>query len=169
MINTILGTSKGPPTFSSIAFIVLSFLPAVLGLFTLADNRWPPLFTSTMTRREVQEMGRNGIYKQEILSFGLTDWVIEKWNQASDAMFAERQSVEESRSSVSISLVRDSVETVGYVSPVQTWSNDDNLLSRTGDDCIGCLSSSGISRKHASLPVIGVLPCQDHQVLSLPR
>lgn len=61
-------------------------------------------------------MGRNGQYKQEILLFGLADWVMAKWKEVIDTMRDEREARQESNFSVGVSMVKDSVETICYVS-----------------------------------------------------
>lgn len=81
------------------------------------ENRFPHFILPQLSKREVHEMGRNGVYKQEILLFGLADWVMGKWKHAHDLSLKNREAYQETGFAITVAMVRDSIETVGYVSP----------------------------------------------------
>lgn len=56
------------------------------------------------------------MYKQEILLFGLAQWVLEKWRQANEMSLKLQETYQQVGLGDAVALVRDSVETVGYVS-----------------------------------------------------
>lgn len=68
-----------------------------------------------MTKREIHELGRNGQYKQEILLFGLGDWVMEKWKQANELTREERDMARDDLWKTGVNMFRDSVESICYV------------------------------------------------------
>ncbi|KAG9015907.1 hypothetical protein FRB90_004217 [Tulasnella sp. 427] len=116
VIHTILGTTKQARfSLSTFLFLFTSFLPPLLGLLTVGGHHFfGRFFMPPMTKREIHELGRNGQYKQEILLFGLADWVMEKWRQANDVARQERDMARDDVWSTGVRMVRDSVETVCY-------------------------------------------------------
>ncbi|KAG9042468.1 hypothetical protein FS837_010826 [Tulasnella sp. UAMH 9824] len=115
VIHTVLGTTKqGKFSFSTILFLFMSFLPSLLGFLTVVNHHWGRFFLPPMTKREIHELGRNGQYKQEILLFGLADWVMEKWRQANDLTRQERDMARDDLWKTCVSMARDSVESVCY-------------------------------------------------------
>lgn len=116
MLSTIIGATRGSISWSATLFIFLSFLPSLLGLFNMGERFWGHWLKSPMTKREIHELGRNGMYKQEILLFGLADWVMEKWKQAHDMSIQERDAFRQSNTALGIDMIKDSIETLSYVS-----------------------------------------------------
>ncbi len=90
-----------PIPSQSLLLIFLSFLPSLFSIFsTLSSLSFTPsaldVFTSdrkgirkgnkknwqTMRKEEqfIKDLGRNGAYKNEVVLFGLADWVLDKWD-----------------------------------------------------------------------------------------
>ncbi|KIO28294.1 hypothetical protein M407DRAFT_22503 [Tulasnella calospora MUT 4182] len=115
VIHTILGTTKqGTFSLSTVLFLFMSFLPSLLGFLTVVNHHWSRFFLPPMTKREIHELGRNGQYKQEILLFGLGDWVMDKWRQANDLTREERDMARDDLWKTGVNMARDSVESVCY-------------------------------------------------------
>lgn len=115
VIHTILGTTKnGKFSLSTMLFLFMSFLPSLLGLLTIVNHHWSRFFLPPMTKREIHELGRNGQYKQEILLFGLGDWVMEKWKQANELTREERDMARDDLWKTGVNMFRDSVESICY-------------------------------------------------------
>ncbi|KAG8904992.1 hypothetical protein FRB99_000906 [Tulasnella sp. 403] len=114
MLTAVMGTTRGSISFSSFMFMFLSFLPSLLGLFTVMAFHFPLFWGPVMSKREIHEMGRNGQYKQEILLFGLADWVMGKWREVHELEKTQEEAHRESGFTLGVSFARDSVETLCY-------------------------------------------------------
>lgn len=91
----------------------MMFASPLLGF--IEPGRASPTWLLRWTKRDIQEMGTNGQYKQEILLFGLADWVMGKWRVAVDQQ-REQSTTTRDRLFLTVSLVRDSIRTIVYVS-----------------------------------------------------
>lgn len=70
------------------------------------------------SKRDITNMGKVGPHKQEIILFGLKDWVLGKWDMISTHNEAERlgQQRENRAFEIGLKLVEDNVQTSFYVS-----------------------------------------------------
>ena len=111
-------SKAGHLDLSSAVFILIAFLPSVLGVLDIfaEEDRVQYHDRPQLSKREVHALGRNGEYKQEILLFGLADWVIGKWRETRDFSWKRVVGHPESLRSLLLGVGKDSVESVGYVS-----------------------------------------------------
>lgn len=112
MLNTIWSSSGGTLNARSLFFIVMMFASPLLRFIGPA-HVLPP-WLGHWSKRNIQAMGGNGQYKQEILLFGLADWVMGKWRAAVDQQ-RDQSATTRDRLFVTISLVRDSIRSIVYV------------------------------------------------------
>ena len=108
---------------STILLIALSMAPA---LFRLAgswltagrrgfSSQWRKMRIEEMS---VKEMGRKGEYKQEIVLFGLKDWVLNRWESLKLVQMENDEMAKGQSNLIDLGLVlgQQSVETAFYVS-----------------------------------------------------
>ncbi|KAG8904991.1 hypothetical protein FRB99_000905 [Tulasnella sp. 403] len=116
MLTRVMGTTRGSTSLSSFIFIFLSFLPSLLGLFTIMARNLTVFsgYLKRKAKREILQLGGNGQYKQEILLFGLADWVIGKWRGAHEFEKLQEEVFKEPKFTLGLILARDSVETLCY-------------------------------------------------------
>ncbi|KAK4684083.1 hypothetical protein P7C73_g6120, partial [Tremellales sp. Uapishka_1] len=89
LIRTISSATSTDSSASSLLLIVLSLSPSlfrILGSFASSGvgtkgNKRMNWMRSRKDERAIKDLGRNGGYKQEIVLFGLKDWVMEKWDK----------------------------------------------------------------------------------------
>ncbi|KAG8859725.1 hypothetical protein FRB96_004299 [Tulasnella sp. 330] len=111
LFGTIWQSSGGTFNTKSLFFIIMMFASPLLGF--IEPGRTAPRWLLHWNKRDIQAMGSNGQYKQEILLFGLADWVMGKWRTAVNQ---ERDQVTNTRDRLflAISLVRDSIRSIVY-------------------------------------------------------
>jgi hypothetical protein len=125
LLRTITSGSSELLDKSSAVLIALSLAPTLLRLFGGWSGRgrksegrknW-----GRMNRdiRAIKDLGRNGGYKQEVVLFGLRDWVLEKWDELkTDQMRAQQ---DQRRGMVAfelgLGLGQEAIQTAFYVSP----------------------------------------------------
>ncbi|KAG9025527.1 hypothetical protein FRB95_010076 [Tulasnella sp. JGI-2019a] len=111
LFGTIWQKSGGTINMRSIIFMIAMFAPSFLGF--IQPRGRAPAWLLRWSKRDIQAMGTNGQYKQEILLFGLADWVMEKWRVAVDQQ-RDQMTTTRDTSFLIISLVRDSMRSTVY-------------------------------------------------------
>jgi hypothetical protein len=112
---------------STVILIVLSLAPTGLRLAAswFAESMRNRKNGSTKDWRkqrrdemDIRDMGRKGEYKQEVVLFGLKDWVLGKWDDVKIAQMKEQENATETVGYVELwlGLGQHSIETAFYVS-----------------------------------------------------
>ncbi|KAG8923489.1 hypothetical protein FRC02_011107 [Tulasnella sp. 418] len=113
----VLTSASNPLSWANLLFAFITFLPAFITLierFVIVA----PVYLGDfgMKTRQITQLGQMGPYKQEILLFGLADWVLQKWENVT---FDSRQRRTEYRQNERISytgvnIIRDSLHSMQY-------------------------------------------------------
>jgi hypothetical protein len=108
---------------SSIALLFLAFLPSIVRLVggwmkTSWSLRRSWAYERFERERNVKDLGRNGGYKQEVVLFGLKDWILQVWDEQRRAGLQNTESFQRDVGGVDIGigLVQEGVQNVFYVS-----------------------------------------------------
>lgn len=125
MIRTIWNAAGGEVSVKAAVYVGMMFAAPLLGL--LRPGRALTHWAIRMNKRDIQEMGRNGQYKQEILLFGLTDWVIGKWKTAVEKEKEIRTTQHASTWRMGVGIMRDSVRSTVLVSLLQASGRSENM------------------------------------------
>lgn len=118
------GDSLSRVTWTSIILIILSVTPALLrtlgGLLRPnARQDWRRYYQQArQTEKDVRDLGRSGGYKQEVVLFGLRDWVLSRWDRVRGEMESEKisQQARTGGYDLTLSAVEEGVQTSFYVS-----------------------------------------------------
>ncbi|KAG8904990.1 hypothetical protein FRB99_000904 [Tulasnella sp. 403] len=147
MFTTVLRTTSGSITLSSLIFVLMSFIPSLLGLFATTPRQAPPPPDSIITKGEIRQMGGNGQYKQEILLFGLADWVMDKWQEFREYRRSQQDADLQSNVDHGISFARRSVGILGHtliairLLPASGTMGSLNLCQSCAESLIGSIQS----------------------------
>lgn len=110
--------------WSSVILITLSLAPSFIRTISpllrrrdFTRHRWDDIIRHR-TARNIKTMGGNNSYKQEIMLFGLKDWVLERWDRAKreiedDKVLRQRDSAPYD---LGLGMFEESVRTSFYVS-----------------------------------------------------
>lgn len=119
MYSALTGGAVSNLGWSTIILIILSVAPALLRTMSglLRPNRGQSFMTGMRTR-EVNEMARSGVIRQEILLYGLRDWVLDRWDAVKRATEMEVQNATHGRYiyDFSLHIVEEAVQNSFYVS-----------------------------------------------------
>ena len=125
VLRTLSSASKDEFSSSTLILISLALAPSVFrlgGSWLFGRGRGPKrLRAGWHTRRQemnVKDMVRKGGYKQEVVLFGLRDWVLAKWDDVKLQQIKEQENSRERRGLVELGLGlgQESVKTMFYVS-----------------------------------------------------
>lgn len=127
LLRTLTSAAGNQLNGSSIALIALSLLPSVLrlgGSFFFAqmrnDRRRLRGNKDRSEERELRQISHTGEYKQEVVLFGLADWVLDKWTALKQRQLKEQEQARENMGMVRLGLgmSQQAVETAFYVSQI---------------------------------------------------
>ncbi len=122
LLRTLVSAGTKQLNSSSIILISLSLAPSVFRLirsWTFSEwnkfKRRSAWRKARMEEREIKNMGRKGDYKQEVVLFGLKDWVLEKWDVLKLAQMKEEAKERVGVFELGLGLGQQGVETAFYV------------------------------------------------------
>lgn len=138
IFRTLSGGSIGSLGLSSLLLITLSITPALLKAFISLTGKAEAyteshrLFLMRCWKEEesMKDMGSKGEFRQEIILFGLRQWVLDKWEKAKLASSTSTSTVQKGHRSFSLGLgvVEEGVQTTFYVCPSVTILNRSALI-----------------------------------------
>lgn len=125
LLRTLASAGTKELNSSSIILISLSLAPSAIrlvGIWSLTTatkgSKRDAWRKAREQEREIKDMGRKGNYKQEVVLFGLKDWVLDKWDGLKLAQIKEQEETKAQATGVELTLGlgQQGVETMFYVS-----------------------------------------------------
>ena len=122
ILRTITSSStSGIMSPSSLFLILLSVIPSILPFLRRPGQGVKRRQAWRKNRREegeLKEMARRGEYKQELVLFGLADWLLDRWDAVTRIRIREQEEAREQMglTSLGLGLSGHGIETIFYVS-----------------------------------------------------